>query len=212
MLVGSHCDTVKPTILLHPYYKSVNLHKNYGLISFPVLSSLFSSSFPPHSFLFCYFFSILLPDAPFTHHCSFSNPAGDPRLLLQDKPHHKDSTGAPHTLIISFPQPPTALLACPGLSLVQPQPQPPPWHPPAPTLYFPPGDDVHISMYSMVLVLWCICTCACCSPVVQVCFSGSTTQYCPPPTPGNLYSRSQQPTPLPLTWSDTLPALAASTW
>lgn len=25
------------------------------------------------------------------------------------------------------------------------------------TLSFLPGDDVHISMYSMVLVLWCIC-------------------------------------------------------
>lgn len=52
---------------------------------------------------------------------------------------------------------------------------------------FLPGDDVHISMYSMVLVLWCMCMCACCSPVVQVCFSRSTTQYQSleplPPTP-----------------------------
>lgn len=45
------------------------------------------------------------------------------------------------------------------------------------TLNLLPGDDVHISMYSMVLVLWCMCMCACCSPVVQVCFSRSTTQY-----------------------------------
>lgn len=133
--IRRHRNTVKPTILLHPYYKCVHLHKTCKLISFPVLSSLFSSSFLPHSFLFCYFFSILLPDAPFTHHCSFSNPAGDPRLLLQDKPHHKDSTGAPHTLIISFPQPPTPLLACPGLSLVQPQPSP--MTPPSPYPLFP---------------------------------------------------------------------------
>lgn len=39
---------------------------------------------------------------------------------------------------------------------------------PSPTLTFPPGDDAHISMYS--IVLWCMCTCARCSPVVQVCF------------------------------------------
>lgn len=80
---------------------------------------------------------------------------------------------------------------CPGLSLAQTL------KPLTPlTLNFLPGDDVHISMYNMVLVLWCMCMCACCSPVIQVCLADPL----PSINPWNLPSTNPSPSqPLPPT-------------
>lgn len=105
-----------------------------------------------------------------------ASPAGDPRHLLQDKPHHKHLKGflmplLSPSLIHSIP--PLLAMALLSWSLLSADTE---VFDPL-TLNFLPGDDVHISMYSMVLVLWCMCMCACCSPVVQVCFSRSTTRY-----------------------------------
>lgn len=148
-------------------------------------SSLFSSSL-----LFCNLLSFLLCDTSLTSHYSFSSLVGGPLPLLQGRSHHNHQKGVPHTLIpLPHPHHPPSLshgFCCPGLSLVQTPKSLTPL-----TLNFLPGDDVHISMYNMVLVLWCMCMCACCSPVIQVCLADPL----PSINPWNLPPSPNQPLP-----------------
>lgn len=125
-----------------------------------------------------------------------ASPAGGPRHPLQDKPHHKHLNGflihlSPPPLLIHS-TPPLLAMALPSWSLLSADAE---VFDPL-TLNFLPGDDVHISMYSMVLVLWCMCMCACCSPVVQVCLADPL----PSISPWSLY-----PPHKPLTRSVTTP-------
>lgn len=73
------------------------------------------------------------------------------------------------------------------------------------TLNLLPGDDVHISMYSMVFVLWCMCTCAL---VARLWSRFALADPLPSIGPWSLYPAPQQP----LIKSATILALAASTW
>lgn len=95
--------------------------------------------------------------------------AGGPRHLLQDKPHHNHVNGflihlSPSPIHFILPLLAMALLSWSLLSAATDVFDPL-------TLDFLPGEDVHISMYSMVLVLCSMCMCACCSPLVQVCLA-----------------------------------------
>lgn len=150
-------------------------YEGWILISFPV-SVVFSC-------LFCNILSFLLPphSSAYTIIHSLPKPA-TPAFSYKTSPTIKILPGSPHPLIPSC----STSLFSPGLSLV-------------PTLNILPGDDAHISMYS--IVLWCMCMYACCPSVVQVCFSRSSTQY-----------RPRDPSPQQCLTKSLLPTFAASTW